>query len=174
MEVAEDSLAVPLDGRVLAFSLLAALFTSVLFGMLPAFTARGFDLRTAITNRQATSGDRLRLRQALIATEVALTIVLLAAAGLLSYWSVEQAVLPRVIDRLETHSRLLASDLESYVAGARGDIAGYRASTALNGLIRAHLAGGIDAQDGISEQAWRARIATRWLHCRRGARRQRA
>src|SRR5438309_7138843 len=107
------------------------------------------------TRSRARDGER---RYMTLATRLAIAMILLvaltvAAVGLLSYWSVEQAVLPRVIDRLETHSRLLASDLESYVAGARGDIAGYRASAALNGLIRAHLAGGIDAQDGISEQA---------------------
>jgi predicted permease len=74
---------VALDGRVLGFTLVVSLFTSLLFGMLPAITMRRFDLRSAIGYRQTTSGDRLPLRQALIASEVALTVVLLAAAGLL-------------------------------------------------------------------------------------------
>ena len=74
---------VPLDGRVLAFTLLLSLLTSVLFGMLPALTTRKLDLRQAIASRAATGGDRLGLRQALIVTEVALTVVLLAASGLL-------------------------------------------------------------------------------------------
>ncbi len=74
---------VPLDGRVLAFTLFVSLLTSVLFGMVPALATRRFDLRSAIANRYATSGDRLRLRQALIVSEVALTVVLLAASGLL-------------------------------------------------------------------------------------------
>ena len=73
---------VPLDSRVLAFTLLLSLLTSVLFGMLPAFATRTFDLRSAIASRGATGGDRLRLRQALIVSEVALTVVLLAASGL--------------------------------------------------------------------------------------------
>ena len=74
---------VPLDGRVLAFTLLLSLFTSVLFGMLPALTTRKLDLRQAIASRAVTGSDQLRLRQALIVTEVALTVVLLAASGLL-------------------------------------------------------------------------------------------
>ncbi len=74
---------VSLDGRVLAFTLLISLLTSVLFGMLPALAARRFDLRSALASRAAIGGDRLRLRQALIAGEVALTVVLLAASGLL-------------------------------------------------------------------------------------------
>ena len=74
---------VPLDGRVMAFTLFISLLTSVLFGMLPALATRKFDLRSAIASRAATGGDRLRLRQALIVSEVALTVVLLAASGLL-------------------------------------------------------------------------------------------
>jgi predicted permease len=74
---------VTLDRRVLGFTLLLTLATSVLFGMLPALVTRRFDLRSATSNRTATGGDRLRLRQSLIVVEVALTVVLLAAAGLL-------------------------------------------------------------------------------------------
>ncbi|WP_449384160.1 PAS domain S-box protein [Bradyrhizobium sp. UFLA05-112] len=105
-------------------------------------------------------------RDMTLATRLAIAMTLLvavtvAAVGWLSSSSVEQAVLPRVIDRLETHSRLLASDIEGYVAGARGDIASYRAAAALNGLIRAHIAGGTDTQDGVSEKTWRDRLAAR-------------
>jgi predicted permease len=50
--------------------------------MLPALSVRRFDLRSAIASREFTRGDRLRLRQALIAGEVALTVVLLAGSGL--------------------------------------------------------------------------------------------
>src|ERR1700730_13262086 len=74
---------VPLDVRVLAFTLSLSLFTSVLFGMLPALTTRKVDLRSSIASRSIIGGGRIRLRQGLIAGEVALTVVLLAAAGLL-------------------------------------------------------------------------------------------
>jgi predicted permease len=74
---------VALDSRVLAFTLLVSLLTSVLFGMLPALAMRRLDLRAAIASRFVAFGDRLRLRQALIVSEVALTVVLLAASGLL-------------------------------------------------------------------------------------------
>lgn len=73
---------VPLDGRVLAFALFLSLLTSVLFGMFPVLISRRFDLRSAIAHRGDGAGH-LRLRQALIASEVALTVVLLAASGLL-------------------------------------------------------------------------------------------
>ena len=85
---------VPLDGRVLAFTLVISLLTSVLFGMLPALTTRKLDLRSAIASRTATAGEHLRLRQALIATEVALTVVLLAASGLLIHTLIHLQTLP--------------------------------------------------------------------------------
>jgi predicted permease len=74
---------VSLDGRVLTFTLVLALLTSVFFGMLPALITRKIDLRSAIASRGIVSGGAVRLRQSLIVGEVALTVVLLAAAGLL-------------------------------------------------------------------------------------------
>jgi len=74
---------VPLDTRVLVFTLFLSLLTSVLFGMLPALTSRKVDLRSSIASRSIITAGSIRLRQGLIAGEVALTVVLLAAAGLL-------------------------------------------------------------------------------------------
>ncbi len=74
---------VPLDGRVLAFTTLVTLFTSVLFGMLPAFATSHIDLRSSLANRISSSVQSLRIRQILIAGEVALTVTLLAGSGLL-------------------------------------------------------------------------------------------
>jgi predicted permease len=85
---------VPLDGRVLAFALAASMFTSVLFGMLPALATRSVDLRSSMAMRVGTGGDRLVLRQALIAGEVALTVVLLAASGLLIRTLIHLETLP--------------------------------------------------------------------------------
>ena len=73
---------IPLDLRVLAFTLGVSVMASVLFGMLPALTANRVDLRSAMGGR-GIAGGGVRLRQSLIAGEVALTVVLLAAAGLL-------------------------------------------------------------------------------------------
>jgi predicted permease len=74
---------VPLDVRVLAFTLFLSLLTSVFFGMMPALTSRRIDLRSSIVSRSIIGGGSIRLRQGLIAGEVALTVVLLAGAGLL-------------------------------------------------------------------------------------------
>ncbi len=74
---------VPLDLRVLSFTAVITLCTSVLFGMLPAFATSRVDLRSSLANRISSSAQSLRLRQVLIAGEVALTVVLLAGSGLL-------------------------------------------------------------------------------------------
>ncbi len=67
----------------MAFTLVVSLLTSILFGMLPALATRNVDLRSSMASRAVARGGSLRLRQGLIASEVALTVVLLAASGLL-------------------------------------------------------------------------------------------
>jgi PAS domain S-box-containing protein len=92
---------------------------------------------------------------------ILLVATAVSAVGWLSYRSLEQALLPRVLDRIEAHSRLIAAELESYVAAARGDIAGYRAAPGLNAFIRGYLATGSDPVDDLSGKPWRERIAAR-------------
>jgi predicted permease len=86
--------AVPIDGRVLAFTLVVSLLTSVLFGMLPALATRRIDLRSSMASRGVGSTERQRLRQTLIAGEVAFTVLLLAGAGLLVRTLVHLETLP--------------------------------------------------------------------------------
>ncbi|HWZ77641.1 MAG TPA: ABC transporter permease [Candidatus Sulfotelmatobacter sp.] len=90
--------AVPLDGRVLAFTVLISVLTSVLFGMIPALTGLRYDLRSAIANRSTGRANQLGLRQGLIAGEVALTVVLLASSGLLIRTLVHLQTLPPGFD----------------------------------------------------------------------------
>jgi macrolide transport system ATP-binding/permease protein len=74
---------VSLDTRVLAFTFSLSVLTSVLFGMWPAYTTSKLDLRASMGSRAVTGASSFRLRQLLVAGEVALTVVLLTAAGLL-------------------------------------------------------------------------------------------
>ena len=82
------------DWRVLAFTLGVSVLTSVLFGMLPAFATRKVDLRSSFASRTVSGGDGLGLRQVMIAGEVALTVVLLAASGLLIRTLIHLETLP--------------------------------------------------------------------------------
>ena len=92
---------------------------------------------------------------------IALVAIAVSAVGWLSYRSLEQAVLPRVLDRIETHSRLAANELESQVRTGRGDIATFHGLAAVTGLMRARLNGGIDPTDGTPEALWHERLEGR-------------
>ncbi len=85
---------IALDGRVLMFTLAVSVLTSVLCGMVPAFITQRFELRPGIAGRSVIGGERLGLRQMLIAGEVALTAVLVAGAGLLIRTLIHLETLP--------------------------------------------------------------------------------
>jgi putative ABC transport system permease protein len=73
-----------LDPAVLVFAAFIALATSVLFGLVPALHGSRFDLRTSL-QENGRGGDRAvrdRVRGWLVATQVALALMLLMTAGL--------------------------------------------------------------------------------------------
>jgi len=73
-------------GTPLAVGALVTGASVLLFGVLPSFAALRFDLSSPLRsdNRSGTEGRRLRnVRQALVASQIALAIVVLAGAGLL-------------------------------------------------------------------------------------------
>jgi putative ABC transport system permease protein len=77
---------VAIDGRAVVVSLLLALVTGVMFGLVPALHAARGQLQAALkqSTRGASEGeDRLRLRGILVAGQVATAVILLAGAGLL-------------------------------------------------------------------------------------------
>jgi predicted permease len=74
-----------LDSRILAFAVALSLVTALLFGLLPALRAARSDLHSTLKDLGASLSHRIssvRLRKALIIGQVALTAVLLTAAGL--------------------------------------------------------------------------------------------
>jgi len=78
--------AVHVDGWVLTFSAGLIVFTALLAGLIPAFSSTGKGLLSALHESSRTIGgsaSRARLRKIMLAAEIALTVMLLAAAGLL-------------------------------------------------------------------------------------------
>jgi putative ABC transport system permease protein len=85
--------AVNIDGGILLFTLGVTLLTGVLFGLAPALQAGQFNLNAFLKEGgRGGGGQRRRLRDALVITEVALALALLAGAGLLirSFWKLQQ------------------------------------------------------------------------------------
>ena len=73
-----------LDGRVLGFSLAVSLLTGAAFGLFPALSASRADLRTALHDSgRSPAPARHRGARLLVVAEIALSLVLLAGAGLL-------------------------------------------------------------------------------------------
>jgi putative ABC transport system permease protein len=75
-----------LDRRVLGFTLLVSALTGIIFGLLPALQASRTDLVTTLKGEapSLTSGmRRLSLRNLLVVSQVALSLILLISAGLL-------------------------------------------------------------------------------------------
>jgi predicted permease len=76
---------IDLDGRVLAVMLGLSVVTSLLFGLAPAFHTTRLDIRSVLAEGgRGNSGSRRQwTRSALVACEVALSLMLLVGAGLL-------------------------------------------------------------------------------------------
>src|ERR1700676_3803821 len=87
---------ISLDRSVLLFSLALSLLTGILFGIFPALQASRANVHDALKEggrSASTSGKRANVRDVLVAAEVAVSLVLLVGAGLMtkSLWHVLQA-----------------------------------------------------------------------------------
>jgi putative ABC transport system permease protein len=74
---------VTLNSTVLAFTLLVALATGVLFGLIPASQAWRTNANSPLRQRSQTSGGQRRFSNLFVIGEVALTVILVAGAGLM-------------------------------------------------------------------------------------------
>jgi len=81
---------VGIDGRVLLFTLLLSIFSGILFGLAPALRVSRIDLNTTLkdANRGSSGASAVwgrgnNMRRLLVVSELALSVVLLIAAGLL-------------------------------------------------------------------------------------------
>jgi predicted permease len=74
----------PLDGRVLGFTIASAVATALLFGLAPSLRGTRVDLTAEFQGgtRSLVTGGRSRLGQALMVLQIALSLVLLVSTGL--------------------------------------------------------------------------------------------
>jgi putative ABC transport system permease protein len=110
-----------LDGRVLGFTLAVSLFTTAIFGIVPAVLASRCDPSEGLREgARGTVGSRRGrvLRQGLVVVEVALAVVLLVAAGLLIRTFVRLIQVPTGFDSRGVLTMEIALPPSGYSAGA--------------------------------------------------------
>ncbi len=91
-----------LDGRVLGFTAAVAILTVALFGILPTLRSTDVSLTSAMTGSRTVEFDRparFRSRKLIVASQVAFSLVLLVAAGLLLRSFAKLATLDPGFDR---------------------------------------------------------------------------
>ena len=114
-----------IDGGVLAFTFGVSIVASLLFGLAPAIHASRVDLNDALKQgaaRAVVGGGAGRIRAALVVAEIALSVVLLAGAGLLmrSFVAMHNVALGfRPENVLVMGSSVPASDLEGHRRATR-------------------------------------------------------
>ncbi|HEU0121376.1 MAG TPA: ABC transporter permease [Bryobacteraceae bacterium] len=126
--VGENGGLVSLDWRVLAFTAVITLVTSILFGLFPALQVSRVELANTLKEAGSRSGSGLRqnkARSALVVVEIALAVVLLTGAALLIRTSM---ALASVKPGYQTENVLT---LRMSLAGKR-----YVTSNAIENLVR--------------------------------------
>jgi predicted permease len=93
-----------LDGGVLLFTLAATVATTIVFALVPAIGSSGLELSTALKEDDRGGGRSRRALAALVVTEIALAVLLLAGAGLMigSFARVQNLRTGFVADRVLT------------------------------------------------------------------------
>jgi len=82
--VGDAGLALMPDGSVLIYSLALTVLACLAFGLAPALHATRGNVADTMRERQPGAGTRLALRSTLLATQVAISVILLVSAGLMT------------------------------------------------------------------------------------------
>ena len=103
------------DSRVLVFSMVVAVITGITFGLAPALQGTRVEPIHALksSGRVASSGQRWSLKQALVAMQIALSLVLLVGAGLFARTLRNFSTFDPGFDR----DHLVTIDLDSHLTG---------------------------------------------------------
>jgi PAS domain S-box-containing protein len=104
----------------------------------------------------------MKLSTRLIVAMVGLVLFTVSATGLLIFPNVVATALPRALERLDAHVRVLATEFEAIVRSARADVLGFRADVAVDELGRAGPVSVAHSLGDANAAEWRRRLASRF------------
>jgi putative ABC transport system permease protein len=149
------------DGRVLGFTAVIAILTGILFGLLPAFRSTRVSLNSAMKSQgDAEPHGRFSSRQWIVASQVALSLVLLVAAGLLLRSFTRMATLDLGFDR--NNVLLVGADLAAAKVPPDRMLATYEAIESRLRAIPGVVAAGRSVETPISGSRSGGSIRTEW------------
>ncbi|HET9180434.1 MAG TPA: ABC transporter permease [Terriglobia bacterium] len=152
-----------LDWRVLGFTAAIALLTGILFGVLPAFRSTRISLTTAMKGGDAVEIEnplRFRARKWIVACQVAMSLVLLVASGLLLRSFAKLATLDIGFDR--NNVLLVDANLSVAKVPPEQQQATYQAIERRLGALPGVISIGRSALTPISGFEWNGAIGTEW------------
>ena len=152
-----------LDGRVMAFTAAMAVLTSVLFGLLPALRATGVSLTAAMKGSYAMESNhpgRFGSRNWIVSSQVALSLVLLVAAGLFLRSFAKLATLDIGFDR--NNVLLVGTDLKTARIPPGQQLATYEAIETRLGTLPGVVSVGRSFPTPVSGTGWNDFIRTEW------------
>jgi PAS domain S-box-containing protein len=115
-----------------------------------------------LSMRRFAGGHTMRLSTRFTIAMVALVLLTATAVGLLTYRNVVAIALPRGLDRIVTHARLIATVLDESLRGARADVIGFQAASAIESMA-ARGAGETDPTAKAIEAEAQNRLAMRFV-----------
>ena len=129
-EALPRSASVTVDLRVMVFTLALSLLSGIGFGLIPALKSSNVDLQQVLRRSAAGGGSRHRLQEIFVAAQIALTVVLLAGAGLMlrslaALWRVDPGYQP---DHAITFSVSFPSNARTTEAETRARLRQFDAS----------------------------------------------
>jgi putative ABC transport system permease protein len=151
------------DGRVLGFTAAIAALTCVLFGLLPSLRSTQVSLTSAMKGGQALEGGspgRVHAQKWIVASQVALSIVLLVAAGLLLRSFQKLATLDIGFDR--NNVLLVGADLRTAKVSPERQHATFEDIETRLGALTGVVSVGRSTITPISGGGWNEWIRTDW------------
>jgi predicted permease len=160
-----------LDSRVLGFTMAIAFFTSVLFGLLPALRATRVSLTWAMKGRLAIEcapRGHFRSRHWIVATQVALSLVLLVAAGLFLRSFAKLATLDIGFDR--DNVLIVSTSLKTANVPPNQQLSTLEAIESRLRALPGVVSAGRSLMTPISGSGWNGWIQTEWSEALTGRR----